>query len=220
MIVSLQDRKDDIDKEISILQDTIAQANIHYKANKKELQKKIEDRNKRIKYLHQSQNILQGKIAKIKFWLEGFGPRGIRSLLLDNILDDMNRVLNLNLNVVLRGVAASCDTEQITKKASKSLDTFTIRFFKGINEQKYKMFSGGERKLINIAIVLTLQELVRDRVGNPLKVLLFDEIFDSLSISGIEKVMTLLRTRYYDYQTLVISHNEKVSQFFNNTIEV
>jgi DNA repair exonuclease SbcCD ATPase subunit len=214
----LKFKRDTTDIEIKKLKEYIKDITTRVKTTLKTMLSKIHDKAKELHLLEKTHTELELVIIKVKFWIEGFGPKGIRSLLLDGILTDFNRILNLNLNVVLKGVSATSDTEQLTKK-EKVLDNFNIRFFKGLHEQKYKMFSGGEKKLINISIVLTLQELVRIKIGNPLKVLFIDEVFDSLAFNGIEKIMELLYTRYGDYQILVISHDEKVKQLFNNTIE-
>lgn len=74
----------------------------------------------------------------------------------------------------------------------------------------YKASSGGERKRIDIAILLALGELARAAHGVDVSTLFFDECFDALDVEGVEAVSEVLRELAETRCVVVIAHSPLV----------
>ena len=69
-----------------------------------------------------------------------------------------------------------------------------------------KQLSGGQTRIIDIAILLSLCDLQNNIQDMKTNILLLDEIFDSLDDQNIGYVSTLLRTLIKDKSINIISH--------------
>ena len=83
------------------------------------------------------------------------------------------------------------------------------------------VISGGEEDVLNLALRLAISEKVAERAGQPLSLLVLDEIFGSLDEDRRQSVMELLRgLRDYFPQVIVISHIEGLHDAFDRVIRV
>jgi DNA repair protein SbcC/Rad50 len=76
-----------------------------------------------------------------------------------------------------------------------------------------KVISGGEEDVVALALRLSLSELIQERQGRPLSLLILDEVFGSLDTDRRQAVLdrlTALKGRFR--QILVISHIEEINQ--------
>ena len=78
----------------------------------------------------------------------------------------------------------------------------------------YGMSSGGEKRRIDLAIYLSLSDLLQASAGVKCNVLAADEICDGLSPLGVGQFLDVLRTKSADTCVFVVSHNPAVSQNF------
>lgn len=78
------------------------------------------------------------------------------------------------------------------------------------NEPK-PVISGGEEDVVSLALRLAISEMIADRAGQPLSLLVLDEIFGSLDVGRRENVMGLLNNlRERFEQIILISHIESI----------
>lgn len=83
------------------------------------------------------------------------------------------------------------------------------------------VISGGEEDVLNLALRLAISEKVAERAGQPLSLLVLDEIFGSLDEDRRQGVMELLRgLRDYFPQVIVISHIEGLHDAFDRVVRV
>ena len=86
---------------------------------------------------------------------------------------------------------------------------------------QYIANSGGEKKRIDLAINLALQDLVASRSSKKINVAIFDEVFDSLDENGVDGIVSLLHELSQSKSTiLVVSHNEYLKSYFTNVLTV
>ena len=109
-----------------------------------------------------------------------------------------------------------------TKKADGTLsDKLDIDVLYNGEETDYNSLSSGEKRRVDIAISLALQDMVMTRFGDDINLLAYDELFESLDAVGSENVIELLRQKLKDVSTIiVISHNEDLKPLFDKTIMV
>jgi len=147
------------------------------------------------------------------FWkkmVEAYGPKGLKVKHLSNIMDMVVSRMPHYANVLFqeRGLtfSHSCDSDSISIIANRTMEDGEI-FSKDIST-----FSGGEKKRVSVALVLTLADCVPAHKRS--NILILDEIDDALDAAGQYRfVNDLLPMLKRDYESVfVISHAEEVKQ--------
>jgi DNA repair protein SbcC/Rad50 len=83
------------------------------------------------------------------------------------------------------------------------------------------VISGGEEDLANLALRLAISQMIADRAGQPLSLLVLDEIFGSLDDEHRSAVLELLRGLADRFpQVILITHVESVREGFDRVIRV
>jgi DNA repair exonuclease SbcCD ATPase subunit len=78
--------------------------------------------------------------------------------------------------------------------------------------QGYRASSGGERRRIDVALLLALAEVAAAAHGSKPSTLFFDEAFDALDEDGIDAVCTVLEELAQTRPVVVITHNPLLEQ--------
>lgn len=81
-----------------------------------------------------------------------------------------------------------------------------------IDEDRPKpIVSGGEEDIVNLSLRLAMAEMIRERTGQPLGLLVLDEVFGSLDTDRRENTLQLLRRLRDRFdQIIIISHIEEI----------
>jgi exonuclease SbcC len=83
------------------------------------------------------------------------------------------------------------------------------------------VISGGEEDLVNLALRLAISQMIAERAGQPLSLLVLDEIFGSLDEERRAAVLELLRHLADRFpQVIMITHIESVREGFDRVIRV
>ena len=171
--------------------------------------------------LLQKQTKLQGIVDEYQaamtlreFWIEGFGHRGIKAML----LADYEVFINERLRRYSQTLTAGELT--LTFKASKTLKSGTVRDeiqFTAVNvngAEVYDDLSSGEKQRVDLCLVLALQDLVRELHRGRFGLALYDEIFEHFDETGCEQVMDFLTTQRREFGSVfVISQNPKLLSY-------
>ena len=107
-----------------------------------------------------------------------------------------------------------------TLKSGESRDKFNVSIVSGGEVVEYANCSSGEKGRIDVSILLSLQNLIFSRGANNCNLVVFDEVFEHLDITGVERVVNLLREEAKDKAILVISHQNELKDYFDNQILV
>ncbi|MCX7994020.1 MAG: SMC family ATPase [Fimbriimonadales bacterium] len=129
------------------------------------------------------------------------------------------------LNTRLRPMLASIATEflsTLTNGRYTELDIDEEYRFTVIDEGHRKaVISGGEEDIVNLSLRLALARLITERAGQPLSLLILDEVFASLDSERRQNVMELLNNlRTWFDQILVISHFEEINEAADRCLRV
>ena len=155
------------------------------------------------------------------FWQTAYSNSGIKSLVLDDITPFLNKRANKYLSKLTSGHIEVNFTTSTTLKSGEKREKFAIEIKNADGGQEYSSNSGGEKKRIDLAINLALQDLVASRSTKKINIAIWDEAFDALDDTGIESVMELLNDLQNEKSTIiVISHNEHLKSYLTNTITV
>jgi exonuclease SbcC len=83
------------------------------------------------------------------------------------------------------------------------------------------VISGGEEDVANLALRLAISQMIADRAGQPLSLLVLDEVFGSLDEERRTAVVELLRSLADRFpQVILITHIESVREGFDRVIRV
>ena len=83
------------------------------------------------------------------------------------------------------------------------------------------VISGGEEDIANLALRLAISQMIAERAGQPLSLLILDEIFGSLDEDRRAAVVDLLRSLADRFpQVILITHIDSVREGFDRVIRV
>lgn len=157
----------------------------------------------------------------LQFWQQAYSNQGIKSLILDDITPFLNRRVNKYLQKLTSGHIEVKFSTQTLLKSGEMREKFSIDILNQDGGSEYIANSGGEKKRIDLCINLALQDLVASRSTKRINIAIWDEVFDALDETGIEKVIELLQELSEEKSTiLVVSHNPHLQSYFSNIITV
>jgi ABC-type transport system involved in cytochrome c biogenesis ATPase subunit len=140
------------------------------------------------------------------------GLRGFRAHLLADNLAGLSAVANAwlpRLGMPDIRVKLHPYTE---KKSGGVLDSISLDVAGVGDGYGYRAASSGERRRIDVAILLALAEVGQAAAAQTGSTLCFDEVFDRLDSTGIAALMGALEDLARDRVVLLVTHNEEVAR--------
>ena len=143
----------------------------------------------------------------LEFWKIGYSQNGMPAMLIDESIPFLNKQVSYYLDKMARGrYVVSFDTMAETK-SGEFRDKISVNVIDNHTKANLRsQLSGGQTRLVDIATILTLNDLQCDVQDVSINILLFDEIFDSLDDSNIGYVSNVIRTLTKDRFVSIISH--------------
>ena len=142
--------------------------------------------------------MVQDEIEILNFWKNAFSSSGIPNMLIDDAVPFMNLTISNYLEKIGGRYIVSVDTQAETK-AGEFRDKIAVRTLDSKTKaNSRKKLSGGQTRVIDICMILTLCDLQSNIQNIKFNILLFDEIFDSLDDENIGLVSNLLRSLIQD----------------------
>ena len=204
--------------EIGLREGYTEKAIAEIKDRKEKISIKIKDLDQKRLDLNVTIEDLKNEILYYDFWVEGFGNRGIKSFLLDEIVPELNKKATYYASMLMDNeIQIEFNTES-TLKSGEIRDKFNISIMYSDEVVAYENCSSGEKGRIDVAILLALQSLIFSRAVGNCNLVVFDEVFTNLDITGIERVVNLLREEAENKAILVISHQNELKDYFDNQI--
>jgi DNA repair exonuclease SbcCD ATPase subunit len=185
------------------------------KMHKEKIQKMTKD----IKSIQDDMKDLETQKQVLSFWMIGFSNSGIKSLLLDDITPFLNRRTNKYLRKLSSDHMEVQFSTQTKLKSGEMREKFSINVINQDGGESYIANSSGEKRRVDIAVNLALQDLISSRSSKKLNIAFLDEVLDTLDESGVDNVMELLQEISKDKSSLfVITHNSALKEQFTNSI--
>jgi DNA repair exonuclease SbcCD ATPase subunit len=135
---------------------------------------------------------------------------GIRTRIIAQYLPVINAWVNKYLTALDFPIQFTLDEQFKETIKSRHRDEFS-----------YENFSEGEKRRVDLALILAWRAVARLKNSVYTNLLIFDEIFDSsLDVSGIEEFMRLLRSFDKGTNVFIISHKDAMVDKFSSVLTV
>ena len=184
----------------------------------------LQDLKTRYAALEVERNEHANLVANFKQLERAFGKDGVPALLIEQALPQIETKANEILDRLTMGDMSIRFVTQAAYKDKKRADlkeTLEIQISDSAGMRDYEMFSGGEAFRINFAIRLALSEVLSQRAGARLQMLVIDEGFGSQDAQGRQRLIEAINLVRQDFaKILVITHIEELKEYFPNRIEV
>lgn len=166
---------------------------------------------------------IQEEIAIHDYWRRAFSRQGLQSLLMDEVAAQFNDARGDIFPALTQGVYdVQFQTISHTRSGDAREKTEFQVFDRG-ERTPYAALSGGQRRRIDVGVMLTLVKAVSQWMGTPgvLGVLVLDEVFGFLDASGAEGLLEALREVQVQVPSIfVVSHDQQMQALFPETILV
>jgi len=184
----------------------------------------LDDLRKRREKLEIERAELGLQIGQYKALERAFGKDGVPALLIEQALPEIEMKANEILGRLSDDTMHMHFETQAKYKDEKRKDlreTLEIQVSDGAGERDYEMFSGGEAFRVNFAIRLALSEVLAQRKGARLQMLVIDEGFGSQDAQGRQRLVQSINAVQADFaKILVITHLDELKDAFPTRIEV
>ncbi len=166
-------------------------------------------------------DILDLDMEIYEYWKKGFSKQGIQSLLMEEISTLFNRNRGAIFPLLTQGVFdVQFSTLSRTRAGELREKTEFLVTKRGL-PIPYGSLSGGERRRVDIGIMITLSMAVSEWMKIPgiLGMLVLDEVFGFLDSSGAEGLLEALEQVQEQIPSLfVITHDSHLQSLFPKTI--
>ncbi|MBU2609791.1 MAG: ATP-binding cassette family protein, partial [Chloroflexi bacterium] len=163
-------------------------------------------------------------IGRYKSLERAFGKDGVPALLIEQALPEIeanaNKILGRLSGDTMR-VHFEAQAKYKDEKRKDLRETLDIRISDGAGERDYEMYSGGETFRVNFAIRLALSDVLAQRKGARLQMLVVDEGFGSQDALGRQRLVQAINEVKGNFaKILIITHLDELKDVFPTRIEV
>ena len=95
-------------------------------------------------------------------------------------------------------------------------DILTETISNGLGNVAFDTLSGGEKKKVSLAVMLSLNDLLRLSGKEKSNIIFFDEVADSLDREGVKGLCELIDELKQDKKVFIISHNEYLTSIIED----
>lgn len=154
-------------------------------------------------------------VAELEAVEQVLGIRGVRAHLLGQTLGGIEALANAWLTRLQSQIQVELRS-YTEKKTGGVVDAISLNLEGAGGEHGYLGASAGERRRVDVAILLALSELASAATGTSRLAatlpIFMDECFDSLDAAGVEAVTEVLRTLAEDRCVVLITHNDALAK--------
>ena len=133
----------------------------------------------------------------MRFWEKAFSQQGIIKFIIKNILDYLNNRVNYYTSFLTDSKYSLYFDEELNEKIMT--EDYSIQ---------YISLSGGEKRKVNLAVMMALKDLLLLTDKDQSNILFLDEIAENLDEEGINGLYSLLQEIKKDKLIFIITHNK------------
>ncbi len=191
-----------------------------YTAKEAEATKAMIEIQKEIGKLKTDSEVEKSLLQYYLFWEKGFGPRGIKNFIFDELIFRLTDLTQTYLDEMTEGTIQIRFDPRKQKKAGGFIETIGLEISSRGNPRDYFTWSASERKKVSLAVDLAMNQMLSEMFDSPYEFMVFDETFDGLDSVGVELFCTTLKKQLKRTpQIFVVSHID-LPDIFDHTITV
>ena len=180
-----------------------------FEAELKVLNLSIKDQKKIYKTHLSEVSLSQKGYDVMRFWETAFSEQGLVKYLIRNILSFFNERANYYLGFLTNGNFC-IEFDEFLRDEIKNKGSHVF----------YEALSGGEKKKLSLAVMLSLNDLLLLTGKERSNVVFFDEIADSLDEEGIKGLYELIQQITTKKRLFIITHNDNLSSLIEDWSDV
>lgn len=183
-----------------------------------EIEAVLEQRQQKLNTLFELETRCRALQAQLEVadWLKTiFGPKGLKARIVDSVLPLFVKEVNSYFSRL--GLGASFEASIEGEPGREKLLT-TVEF--GENRLAYEACSGGERRRMDVAVLLALNSFLEKVSCISTNLLIFDEVFENLDLESKASLVELLKEQARSKAIYIISHDSSLSDFIPDIIKV
>jgi exonuclease SbcC len=170
-----------------------------------DLEKDLEDIRSQYSGAEKKVNLFDSLISHIEYIRKSYSDRRkIKAFIVKKMISFLNEMIYYHLR------ALQCD--------------FTLEFNEFLQAKTgtypYELWSGGERRRIDLALMFATYKLNKSIHGQSSNIIVFDEVERSLDKSGMRALTELIFREFSDKSVVVISHTDELRDVFPSKIVV
>ncbi len=222
----IQKKIEDEKKNITTIMVKIGSLNkeiTHYNSTLAVLRHSIDQKTKdqtNFNSLKKSLAELEPKYSMYPAVVQAFSSTGIPNLIIQNVLDDLQIEANNLLSQLKPGLQLSFFVEKTVEKTGDQADTLDINYQINGKERYYEQLSGAQRLAVTFSLKLGLSFLLQKMIGTDIRLLLLDEIDQSLDKASVDAFADIVKYFQKDFTILIITHNDRLKDKFSHAILV
>ena len=135
------------------------------------------------------------------------GMKGIRAQTISRALSGLEAAANGWLSVLGGGLGVTLSDHTVTG-AGKTVSTLSLGIANAGGGNGYKGASGGERRRVDVAMMLGLSAVADASLNRGGGTLFFDEVFDALDDDGVTGVVDVLNQLATDRAVVLVTHSD------------
>jgi exonuclease SbcC len=181
----------------------------------KKVEEKLPMAKKTVVELTKQSKKINGELEKVAVLKEAFGSKGIKTVVIDWLLPNLEEKINENLSY-MSDFRIHLDTQQEKSDGEGNKEGLFITIINEMGEEMpFENYSGGERLKLVVAISEALASL--QKVGFRI----FDEIFLGLDEDSTESFAIVLERLNEKFaQVLCISHLRQIKDSFEDQVKI
>jgi DNA repair exonuclease SbcCD ATPase subunit len=194
-----------------------------YRSLIRQQKKEIRKLKQRLEKNKQDQLDTAATMERLKKAKRAFSREGIRSLLLSQFVLVLNERSNHYLNPLSTGkMQVEFSTQKEVNKGKEMRDEFTMRIIHLGHSRRYRRCSSGERRRVDLAIMLSLSDLLKTRRHRSFNLLWLDEVADPLDDEGCQNLAVLLKKKAAESKMRIylVAFNKALANMFDSRIQV
>lgn len=179
---------------------------------------KTKDNDKR-KILSKELLLLEDTYKIYPLAIQAFSSTGIPNLIIQDVLDDLQVEANDLLSKLKPGLQLTFSIEK-TKGDGSQDETLDIQYFVNGKSREYDQLSGAMKLAVTFSLKLGLSFLLQKMIGTNIKLLMLDEIDQSLDKASVDAFSDIVKFFQNEFTILIITHNDRLKDKFSHAILV
>lgn len=137
------------------------------------------------------------------------GMKGVRAQTISRALSGLESAANGWLSILGGGLTVTL-SDHTTTTTGKTVSALTLGINNAGGGNGYKGASGGERRRVDVALMLGLSAVADASLNRGAGTLFFDEVFDALDSEGVSGVVDVLNQLAADRAVVLVTHSESL----------